>query len=359
MYPFCSVATKGPDQTARSQRHCSRRICDRVDDDTGSDQQGIFPEVQAPNGWVETKIKKQNKKTSIFLKKKKSKSSFFSLKSSNSKPTRVIFSLTTCPKDGLAQNTKKWLSGSWDSLQFVAEAFDLDMRNIFSALPLTGWKISFLLFFFFQGLNHGPVIAGVVGAQKPQYDIWGNTVNVASRMDSCGEMGRLQVTEDTAKILKNAGYELVCRGPTYVKGKGTLTTYFVKTPFDGKEDSYWETPKKTRLLETKFTSSSTWRNWWKRKWTNLEKLVKLYKNTGIEKLEIFRSIETTQTSVWFVKKNKSYLSKVRNDAFQTSWICQFWCTRQFFCRFSHQIYSKIWNSLHYFWNLKLPLNIRK
>lgn len=36
------------------------------------------------------------------------------------------------------------------------------------------------------GLNHGPVIAGVIGAQKPQYDIWSNTVNVASRMDSCG-----------------------------------------------------------------------------------------------------------------------------------------------------------------------------
>ncbi|XP_015125001.1 adenylate cyclase type 2 [Diachasma alloeum] len=97
---------------------------------------------------------------------------------------------------------------------------------------------SFQRFKLRMGLNHGPVIAGVVGAQKPQYDIWGNTVNVASRMDSCGEMGRLQVTEDTAKILKNAGYELICRGPTYVKGKGTLTTYFVKTPFDGKEDNY-------------------------------------------------------------------------------------------------------------------------
>lgn len=44
------------------------------------------------------------------------------------------------------------------------------------------------------GLNHGPVIAGVIGAQKPQYDIWSNTVNVASRMDSCGVMGRMQVS---------------------------------------------------------------------------------------------------------------------------------------------------------------------
>ncbi|XP_029175293.1 adenylate cyclase type 2 isoform X1 [Nylanderia fulva] len=97
---------------------------------------------------------------------------------------------------------------------------------------------SFQRFKLRMGLNHGPVIAGVVGAQKPQYDIWGNTVNVASRMDSCGEMGKLQVTEDTAKILIDAGYELICRGPTYVKGKGTLTTYFVKTPFDDKEDNY-------------------------------------------------------------------------------------------------------------------------
>lgn len=97
---------------------------------------------------------------------------------------------------------------------------------------------SFQRFKLRMGLNHGPVIAGVVGAQKPQYDIWGNTVNVASRMDSCGEMGKLQVTEDTAKILIAAGYELVCRGPTFVKGKGTLTTYFVKTPFDNKEDNY-------------------------------------------------------------------------------------------------------------------------
>ncbi|XP_018574325.1 adenylate cyclase type 2 isoform X2 [Anoplophora glabripennis] len=82
------------------------------------------------------------------------------------------------------------------------------------------------------GLNHGPAIAGVVGAQKPQYDIWGNTVNVASRMDSCGILGRIQTTDVTANVLMNAGYQCECRGPTYVKGKGTLTTYFVKTPFD-------------------------------------------------------------------------------------------------------------------------------
>ncbi|GFQ93658.1 adenylate cyclase type 2 [Trichonephila clavata] len=91
---------------------------------------------------------------------------------------------------------------------------------------------SFQRFRLRVGINNGPVIAGVVGAQKPQYDIWGNTVNVASRMDSCGVMGKIQVTEDTAQILMEHNYECECRGTIYVKGKGNLTTYFVKTQFD-------------------------------------------------------------------------------------------------------------------------------
>lgn len=45
----------------------------------------------------------------------------------------------------------------------------------------------------FVGINHGPVIAGVIGAQKPQYDIWGNSVNVASRMETTGVLGKIQV----------------------------------------------------------------------------------------------------------------------------------------------------------------------
>lgn len=50
-----------------------------------------------------------------------------------------------------------------------------------------------LYIFFFLGINHGPVIAGVIGAQKPQYDIWGNSVNVASRMETTGVLGKIQV----------------------------------------------------------------------------------------------------------------------------------------------------------------------
>uniref|UniRef100_A0A8C6MDJ8 Adenylate cyclase type 2 n=1 Tax=Nothobranchius furzeri TaxID=105023 RepID=A0A8C6MDJ8_NOTFU len=79
------------------------------------------------------------------------------------------------------------------------------------------------------GINHGPVIAGVIGAQKPQYDIWGNSVNVASRMETTGVLGKIQVTEETSSILTNLGYMCSCRGIINVKGKGDLKTYFVHT----------------------------------------------------------------------------------------------------------------------------------
>lgn len=52
----------------------------------------------------------------------------------------------------------------------------------------------FVIFqFHLPGINVGPVVAGVIGARRPQYDIWGNTVNVASRMDSTGVPGKIQV----------------------------------------------------------------------------------------------------------------------------------------------------------------------
>ncbi|XP_054456918.1 adenylate cyclase type 2-like isoform X2 [Anoplopoma fimbria] len=77
------------------------------------------------------------------------------------------------------------------------------------------------------GLNLGPVIAGVIGAHKPQYDIWGNSVNVASRMDSTGVLDKIQVTEETAQMVESIGYSVTLRGVVNVKGKGELTTYFV------------------------------------------------------------------------------------------------------------------------------------
>ncbi|XP_013380296.1 adenylate cyclase type 2-like [Lingula anatina] len=80
------------------------------------------------------------------------------------------------------------------------------------------------------GINHGPAIAGVIGAQKPQYDIWGDTVNVASRMDSFGEMGKIHVPEHTAEVLMASGYRCEYRGEIKIKGKDVpMRTYFLAT----------------------------------------------------------------------------------------------------------------------------------
>ncbi|XP_014438672.1 adenylate cyclase type 1 isoform X1 [Tupaia chinensis] len=83
------------------------------------------------------------------------------------------------------------------------------------------------------GINVGPVVAGVIGARRPQYDIWGNTVNVASRMDSTGVQGRIQVTEEVHRLLRRCPYHFVCRGKVSVKGKGEMLTYFLEGRTDG------------------------------------------------------------------------------------------------------------------------------
>ncbi|XP_068580561.1 adenylate cyclase type 8 [Cebidichthys violaceus] len=83
------------------------------------------------------------------------------------------------------------------------------------------------------GIAHGPVVAGVIGATKPQYDIWGSTVNLASRMDSTGVSGHIQVPEATRRILAEWGFVLELRGEIFVKGvsehQGKVRTYFIRT----------------------------------------------------------------------------------------------------------------------------------
>ncbi|CAB1335623.1 unnamed protein product [Coregonus sp. 'balchen'] len=82
-------------------------------------------------------------------------------------------------------------------------------------------------------IAHGPVVAGVIGATKPQYDIWGMTVNLASRMDSTGVSGRIQVPESTSHVLAERGFVRELRGEIYVKGvserQGNVKTYFVRS----------------------------------------------------------------------------------------------------------------------------------
>ncbi|NES19131.1 MAG: response regulator [Symploca sp. SIO3E6] len=77
------------------------------------------------------------------------------------------------------------------------------------------------------GINTGSVVAGVIGKKKFSYDLWGDAVNVASRMESSGVPGYIQVTAATYECLKGK-YLLEKRGAIMVKGKGEMTTYWLK-----------------------------------------------------------------------------------------------------------------------------------
>ena len=78
------------------------------------------------------------------------------------------------------------------------------------------------------GVHTGPVVAGIVGVKKFQYDIWGDTVNTAARMESSGEVGRVNISGDTYERVKDIPeFEFEFRGKVEAKGKGMMEMYFV------------------------------------------------------------------------------------------------------------------------------------
>ncbi len=77
------------------------------------------------------------------------------------------------------------------------------------------------------GLCSGPAVAGVIGIQKFAYDLWGDTVNTAARMESHGNAGEIHMSASTYEILRDR-YTFVDRGMIDVKGKGPMRTYFLQ-----------------------------------------------------------------------------------------------------------------------------------
>ncbi|GMR59346.1 hypothetical protein PMAYCL1PPCAC_29541, partial [Pristionchus mayeri] len=103
--------------------------------------------------------------------------------------------------------------------------FAMSMHQILEGLN----RDSFQNFELRIGMSLGPLVAGVIGAQKPQYDIWGNTVNLASRMDTHGEPSKIHMTTNLGEMMKAGGHRVKSRGKIKVKGvKEPMETFFIE-----------------------------------------------------------------------------------------------------------------------------------
>lgn len=97
----------------------------------------------------------------------------------------------------------------------------LRMRNHVAANPIAGHHLEMRV-----GIHSGPLVAGIIGTGKFSYDLWGDTVNTASRMESEGVAGSIQVSSTTYELIRN-GYVCTPRGTVAVKGKGDMDTFIL------------------------------------------------------------------------------------------------------------------------------------
>jgi class 3 adenylate cyclase len=110
----------------------------------------------------------------------------------------------------LEENAVRCVEAAREILQFVAEKRTRDPRF---------WQIRI-------GMHTGKLVAGVIGRKKFIYDVWGDTVNTASRLEAAGEPGRINTSSETYNLIKDR-FTCVYRGEIAVKGKGPLAMYFV------------------------------------------------------------------------------------------------------------------------------------
>ena len=112
------------------------------------------------------------------------------------------------PREDHAQALADFALAMRDSLAEYRETNDVDLRM----------RI---------GINSGPVVAGVIGKRRFLYDLWGDSVNTASRMESHGIPGEIQVTEATRDLL-DGQFTFIDRGVIDIKGKGPMQTYLLQ-----------------------------------------------------------------------------------------------------------------------------------
>ncbi len=125
----------------------------------------------------------------------------------------------------VASNVPRPREDHLDALARVA----LAVRERVSGRALHGHRIDVRV-----GMHVGPAVAGVIGEQRRLYDLWGDTVNVASRMESTGEPGRIQVTDRVRRRLGER-FRFVDRGAVEAKGKGPIQAWFLEGPASGAE----------------------------------------------------------------------------------------------------------------------------